>query len=58
MPRGLFVRLLSAVDLLATAEAAGHLGRLELSAPGRRMGREVSCHREQNGVAFPAIPQP
>jgi len=57
MPRGLFVRLLSAVDLLAAAEAAGHPGRLKLSAPGRCMGREVTRHRQQNRVALPAVPQ-
>ena len=44
------------MDLLPAAEAAGHPRRLELGAPGRRMGREVTGHRQQNGVALPAIP--
>ena len=56
MPSGLFVRRLSTVGLLAAAEAASHPSCLELGTPGRRVGRKVPGHPEQNRVTLLAAP--
>ena len=44
------------MDLLAAAEAASHPSCLELGTPGRRVGREVTRHSEQNSVTLLAAP--